>query len=295
MARLTFCVPTWNGAHFLPTTLRLLLAVRGVDVEVIVGDDASEDGSAEVARRVASELGDRRVFVYAFRERLGLAANWNRVLRLAHGDFVCLFGQDDRCRPDFAQKLVGLLERNRDCALAFARREFEIADEQSRNVVGEFFEQHYPGMLAPFEARLLAVGEVIPTAVMLEEAMRFRFEINLIGEPSFCLVRRNHPAVVRGFDERMEQMIDWEFFTRFFADGPIARCHDVVGTYRLHARGSSLANARLSRHYREYDYLIGITLARFARQLAPGQVRALEMRRVEVQRLAAEHAAKESA
>jgi glycosyltransferase involved in cell wall biosynthesis len=294
MARLTFCVPTWNGAHFLPTTLRALLGVRGTEVDVVVGDDASEDGSADVAWRVASELGDRRVTVHAFRERLGLAGNWNRVLRLARGDFVCLFGQDDRCRPDFAEKLVGLLQRHRDCALAFGRREFELADEESYRGVGDFFERRYPQMLAPFEARLRAVGEAIPAPVMIEEAMRFGFEINLIGEPSFCIVRRDHPAVAQGFDERMHQMVDWEFFTRFFADGPIARCHDVVGTYHIHARGSSLANARLARHYHEYVYLIGVTLARFARRLAPEQVRALEERRLEVQRLALEHTAKES-
>jgi glycosyltransferase involved in cell wall biosynthesis len=295
MARLTFCVPTWNGARFLPTTLRALLAVRSAEIEVVIGDDASEDGSAEVARWVASECGDRRVTVHAFRERLGLAGNWNRVLRLARGDFVCLFGQDDRCRPDFAEKLVSLLERHRDCALAFGRRDFELADEESRRGVGDFFERRYPEMLAPFETRLRRVGEVIPTTVMIEEAMRFQFEINLIGEPSFCIMRRDHPAVALGFDERMKQMIDWEFFTRFFADGPIARCHEVVGTYHVHARGSSLANARLARHYREYDYLIGVTLARFARQLAPDQVLALNERRVEVQRLVLEHTAKESA
>jgi tetratricopeptide (TPR) repeat protein len=193
----------------------------------------------------------------------------------------------------FAEKLVWLLQRHRDCALAFGRREFELADEESYRGVGDFFERRYPQMLAPFEARSRAVGKAISPAVMIEEAMRFGF-INLIGEPSFCIVRRDYPAVAQGFAEGMQQMIDWEFFTRFFADGPIARCHDVVGTYHIHARGSSLANARFARHYHEYDYLIGVTLARFARQLAPDQVRALEERRVEVQRLALEQTAKKS-
>jgi hypothetical protein len=216
------------------------------------------------------------------------------VLRLARGDYVCLFGHDDRCRPGFAEQLVPLLERHRDCALAFGRREFELADEATRRAMGEFFERRYPEMIAPFEARLRATGAVIPTAVMVEEAMRFRFEINLVGEPSFCVVRRDHPAVARGFDEQMQQMIDWEFATRFFADGPIARCHDVVGTYHIHSRGSSLANARLSRHYREYDHLLGVVRERFARHLTPEQARALDERRTEVRRLAVEHAAKES-
>jgi glycosyltransferase involved in cell wall biosynthesis len=295
MPRLTFCVPTWNGALFLPETLRDLLAVRGVELEVVVGDDGSDDASWEAALRVAAELGDARVAVHAFRDRLGLAGNWNRTLRLARGDYVCLFGQDDRCRPDLAERLVGLLERHPRCALAFGRREFVLADEESRRAVGDFFERRYPEMLRPFEARLRSIGEEIGADVMIEEAMRFRFEINLIGEPSFVVFRRDHPAVARGFDERMEQMIDWEFFTRFFVDAPIARCDEVVGSYRVHRGGSSLRNARLSRHYRELDLLLGIVLERFARRLAPEQAAALELRRAEARSLAVEHAAKEGA
>src|SRR5262249_58691130 len=50
MVRLTFCVPTWNGAGFLPTTLCALLAVPGAHVQGVVGDDASADRAAAAAR-----------------------------------------------------------------------------------------------------------------------------------------------------------------------------------------------------------------------------------------------------
>ncbi len=294
MARLTFCVPTWNGAPFIERTLAALLAVDGAALEVIVGDDASDDGSADLAQRFARERRDARVRVHPFRERLGLAGNWNRTLRLARGDYVCLFGQDDLCHPDFAQRLVGRLERHRDCALAFGRRDFVIADEPSRAAMGDFFERRYPEMMRPFEAHVQALGEVIPARVMLDEALRFRFEINLIGEPSFAVFRRDHPAVAVGFDEQMQQMIDWEFFTRFFAEAPVARCHDTIGSYHVHARGSSLANAKLSRHYREFDHLLGVVLERFAATLTAIDRGALEERRNEARRLALEHAAQEA-
>jgi glycosyltransferase involved in cell wall biosynthesis len=136
-------------------------APAGSRSSVIVADDGSDDGSAEAARRALAELpaaDGARVAVHAFRERLGLAGNWNRVLRLARGDYVCLFGHDDRCRPGFAEQLVPLLERHRDCALAFGRREFELADEATRRAMGEFFERRYPEMIAPFEARLRATA-----------------------------------------------------------------------------------------------------------------------------------------
>ena len=294
MARLSFVVPTWNGAPFLERTLAALMAVRWPAVEIVVGDDASDDGTAELARRFAAERGRGRIAVHAFKERLGLGGNWNRVLRLARGELVCLFGQDDVCVPGFAEMLAGRLERNDDCALAFGRRDFLVADEPTRAAIGDFFTTRYPEMMRPFEARARELGERLPARVMLDEALRFRFEINLVGEPSFALFRRDHPAVAAGFDERMEQLIDWEFFTRFFVDAPVARCHDVVGTYHVHQRGSSLANRRLSRHYREFDHLLGVVLRRFERTLAAGDRAALEARREEVRRLAVEHAKREA-
>ena len=50
-------VPTRNAAAFLPAMLRSILTKPDVGLEVIVGDDGSSDGSADVARR----FGDRRV------------------------------------------------------------------------------------------------------------------------------------------------------------------------------------------------------------------------------------------
>ena len=294
MTRLSFCVPTWNGAPFLERTLQSLLAVRWPAVEIVVGDDASDDGTPELARRLAAADPRGRIVVHAFRDRLGLAGNWNRVLRLARGELCCLFGQDDTCRPEFAERLASRLLRRDDVALACGRRDFHVADVPTRAAIGDFFEQRYPEMMRPFEARVRELGELLPPRVMVDEAMRFAFEINLIGEPSFALFRRDHPAVRAGFDESLQQLIDWEFWTRFFAAGPIARCHDVIGTYHVHQRGSSLANRHLSRHYREYGHLLDLVPLRFAPHLTAADRAALDARRLEVARLAEEHAAREA-
>jgi glycosyltransferase involved in cell wall biosynthesis len=294
VTRLTFCVPTWNGAPFLERTLESLKAVRWPAVEILVGDDASDDGTPELARRIAAADPRGRIAVHAFRDRLGLAGNWNRVLRLARGEMVCLFGQDDTCRPEFAERLAGRLLRHDGVGLAFGRRDFHVADEPTRAAIGDFFERRYPEMMRPFETRVRELGELIPARVMVDEAMRFAFEINLVGEPSFAIFRRDHPAARAGFDEGMQQLIDWEFWTRFFAVGPIARCHDVVGRYHVHQGGSSLANRHLSRHYREYGRLLERVPERFASLLTAADRSALDARSVEVARLAQEHAAREA-
>src|SRR4051794_14132307 len=77
--QMTVAIPTCNGARHLAVALRGILAQEGVEFELVVSDDRSEDESLAIVR---AEAGDRaRVFVNG--ERLGLAGNWNRCLAIA--------------------------------------------------------------------------------------------------------------------------------------------------------------------------------------------------------------------
>jgi hypothetical protein len=210
---------------------------------------------------VARSIRDPRITVHDFNVHAGLANNWNRLLRLARGEYVSIVGQDDEVGPQWASSLVGLLEVHPKADLAFGRRAFVFDDERSRSLLGDFFERRYPAMLEQFYRR---VGMVIQPEAMLSEVYRYRFEINLIGEPTFVVMRRNSPALTAGFDPLMSQMVDWELFTRFFVDRPIVHCPEILGAYHIHAKASSIANVHLSRHYREYEHLLGIVLERFA-------------------------------
>jgi glycosyltransferase involved in cell wall biosynthesis len=251
-------VPTYNGARHLAESLDSILAQGMSDLEVIVGDDASTDDSVAVAEARR----DPRLRVLRFDTRAGLAGNWSRTVAAARGRYVALVGQDDRLEPFWAERLTQLLESHPDAHLAFGRR--------------SFFERVYPAILEPFWS---SVGTVISAGEMVTAAMRNCFEINLVGEPSFAMFRRDHPAVGAGFDANMWQMVDWEFFTRFFADGPILHCTDRLGIYRIHAAGASVDSAQQRRHHEEYHYLLGVVLERFAHRLDTEQTGQLVRRR----------------
>lgn len=278
MTLLSICVPTWNGAALLERTLGSLLAQDLGDFELIVGDDGSTDATLEVARGVA----DRRLSVHAFPERRGLGANWNRTLALARGRYAVLAGQDDEWAPAWASRLVGLLERHPGADLAFCRRRIALHGPAAEGGVGLFFRERYPLLLQPF---LDAVGEVIEPGQMLDHACRHCFELNLIGEPSFAIFRRRSPAAAGGFDERLPQLLDWEFFTRFFVDRPLLFAREELGVYHLHAQAESLRNSARD-HYPEVHRLQGIALERFGHLLGDERRRALEGRRAEIARLA---------
>lgn len=266
------CVPTYNGAEFLKACLDSLLAQELQDYEVLIGDDGSTDGTLQIARGYT----DPRFRILPFESRVGMAGNWNRCLAEARGKYVALVAQDDWVTPQWAARLAGLLESHPEADLAFGRREFEFLDKHSQEAVGCFFQSKYPAMLQAFYER---AGTVIPPDVMLDAAMQHRFEVNLIGEPSFTMVRRDHPATRAGYHPGMRQMIDWEFTSRFFVDRPILHCPEALGTYRIHSAGASVGNTPMTLQYKEYMLLLESVLKRFADRISVSQRAQLLQRR----------------
>ncbi len=95
-------IPTWNGKHHLECTLPALEeAVRGGDHEIIVIDNASEDGTVEYLAREHPTIR-----VAEMGSNLGFGRACNAGLGLARHDVVVLLNNDMRVEPDFLQPLL---------------------------------------------------------------------------------------------------------------------------------------------------------------------------------------------
>jgi glycosyltransferase involved in cell wall biosynthesis len=103
-------VPCYNYGHFLPECVASALAQEGVDVQVLIVDDASPDGSAVVARRLAAN--DSRVRMIENRENRGHIATYNVGLAEATGDYVVLLSADDLLARDALTRSAALLEEH---------------------------------------------------------------------------------------------------------------------------------------------------------------------------------------
>ncbi|WP_319022873.1 glycosyltransferase family A protein [Halomonas sp. FME65] len=105
---ITVIVPAFKAADTLPTALRSLAAQRGVNLEVIVVDDASPDSTASVAEAFAAS--DARFRVIRQPHNQGAYAARNRGLTDARGEFITVHDSDDWSHPDkLATQLAGLL------------------------------------------------------------------------------------------------------------------------------------------------------------------------------------------
>lgn len=97
-AEVTIVVVSWNSADLLPRSLRGALAQRGA--EVIVVDNASGDGSADLVRRRFP-----RVKLLENRENLGFSAALNRAIRESRGEWVFSLNPDALLAPDHLARL----------------------------------------------------------------------------------------------------------------------------------------------------------------------------------------------
>jgi glycosyltransferase involved in cell wall biosynthesis len=89
----TVVIPCYNYGHFLPAAVASALTQESVDVDVIIVDDASTDGSAHVARRLAAT--DPRVEVVAHDVNRGHIATYNDGVAQVTGEYVVLLSADD--------------------------------------------------------------------------------------------------------------------------------------------------------------------------------------------------------
>jgi glycosyltransferase involved in cell wall biosynthesis len=114
-------VPVYNGEQFLAGAVRSVLAQDYPNLEVIICDNASEDGTEEICRAVASK--DPRVRYLRTRTNIGLLGNFRQALDEARGKYFTWLAHDDvMSDPACLSKLVGHLESNPEtvlCASAF--------------------------------------------------------------------------------------------------------------------------------------------------------------------------------
>src|SRR4051794_13884437 len=107
MSRVSVIVPCYNYGRFLEQCVGSVLSQDGVDVEVLVIDDASPDGSAEAARALGR---DPRVQVSCHAENRGHIATYNEGLAWARGDYLLLLSADDCLTPGALTRAATLMD-----------------------------------------------------------------------------------------------------------------------------------------------------------------------------------------
>lgn len=93
-------LPVRNGDRYLELAISDLLAQTAGDFELLISDNASDDGTEEIGRAATR---DRRVSYVRQSTNIGAAANYNLVFRRTAAPFFRWASHDDRCAPTHLQ------------------------------------------------------------------------------------------------------------------------------------------------------------------------------------------------
>jgi CDP-glycerol glycerophosphotransferase len=106
--RLSIVVPVYDVERYLSECLDSILGQDFTDFELIVVDDRSPDGCADILRDY--EQRDDRVRVLSLEQNVGLGYARNAGLEIARGDYIWFIDSDDLLRPGTMAKVMDRAE-----------------------------------------------------------------------------------------------------------------------------------------------------------------------------------------
>ena len=112
MKKVSILVPVFNSCHTIQRCVSSLLSQSYENLEIILINDGSSDGSAEVC----DSIRDERVKVI-HSENEGVSAARNRGLCAATGEYICFCDSDDQYSPEMVARMVARLEGS-NCDIA---------------------------------------------------------------------------------------------------------------------------------------------------------------------------------
>lgn len=207
--RISVIMAAYNNADFLPDAIASVQSQSVEDWELIVMDDGSTDGSAELVKEMATR--DQRIRPMKTPENSGAGAARDFAMKHARGRFIAIFDADDICHPMRFEKQLAYLETHPE--VVAVGTQVELIDYTGRTVGTKTFpnepENLYRMMYTSVPIQLPTL--MVNTALLPNEFSWFEgwpfsedtllfFKLTQFGKianlPGFLLQYRYHPDSV---------------------------------------------------------------------------------------------------
>lgn len=201
-------IPSYNLSDSIGHAIESVLSQRDVDLELVISDDASTDGSHDVI----SQHDDPRIVYVQQARNLGMVSNWRACVNLSTGRNLLLLGADDYLLPGMLAACVRVLDRHPN--VAFCHTAVEIFDE--RGVVD------VTGVTVP--------SYIAPGREVLEGFILGRRVAN-----SAAVFRRRCFEEVGGWSDDYRNCMDLDLWFRMLLRWDVAYISKVLVGFRRHA------------------------------------------------------------
>lgn len=208
MPKVSFVIPTYNHARYLPYALDSIFNQSYANVEIIVIDDGSTDGTAERIKPY------RSIINYVYKKNGGVPSALNLGLSLVTGKYVCWLSADDAIIGEKIAKQVGLMEC--DPGLGFSYTSFVVIDAQGT--------KQYDVKSPYYQDKQEMVTKLMEGCFI---------------NGSSVMMRRSALEKIGKFDERLPQAHDYDLWYRFLRHYSCGFIAEPLLAYRWHGENMS--------------------------------------------------------
>ena len=206
--KVSVVIPTYNHARYLPYALDSVINQGYPNLEVLVIDDGSYDGTAELVKPYGSKIN------YIYKENGGTPSALNLGLSLATGKYVCWLSADDALIGEKVSKQVSLMES--DPSLGFSYTSFVVIDASGT--------KQYDVNSAYFTHKQEMVTKLMEGCFI---------------NGSSVMMRRSALEEIGNFDESLPQAHDYDLWFRFLRHYSCGFLEEPLLAYRWHGENMS--------------------------------------------------------
>jgi len=235
------CIPVYNAGEYLRQCIDSVLAQTYTDFEILIVDDCSTDGSAEIIREYVRA--NPAIRYYRNDSNLGLVANWNRCIQLAKGEWIKFIFQDDWMEQNCVEVFVEYSARM-DCPFLVCHRRFITGERDEK--ADEYYSRTLP--VLPRIAEIDGNTGYVEPRQIASLAVRF-MSMNFIGEPTVTFFRKDVALAAGLYSQSLEQICDLEFALRIASVHGLLFVPYHLTSFRVH--DDSVTSRNISeKHYR---------------------------------------------
>ncbi len=217
-------IPVFNGGDFLQQAVASVENQTYDNVQLVLVDGGSSDGSREWIERYARESTCVHEFLPL---RTPAAATWTRATELADGTYTVLLCQDDVLYSHALESQVTMLDGFPHAAMVSAKR--DIIDKKG-------------GVIKRSRGAQGIAPGVHPGTSLIRIA--FSRATNVFGEPLAVLFRTEALRQQLPWDDSHPFMLDLDMYRRVLAESFGVVSHDTIGAFRVSASSWSTRLAK---------------------------------------------------
>lgn len=135
-------IPAYNHEKYVQDTIKSIISQTYQNIELIIVDDGSKDKTWQKIQELKEECEKRFVRIhFETKANEGTCKTLNRLIDLAHGEYIYIIASDDLAKPDAIKFEVEFLSQNSQYALCVGDNEIIDSDnnvcywDKNRNIV----------------------------------------------------------------------------------------------------------------------------------------------------------------